>query len=587
MATGARRPRGIEVVALLASAGGLDALSIVLTDLPAEFPAAIVVMQHLGGQTSVLPTILERRSGLPVCWAHNGQWLTPGRVFVCPPGVDMELMPDGSCRLRSIRLPGERRGDVLLTSLASSYAARGLAVVLSGSGRDGAEGTAEMRQAGALVIAQSPDTAAYPSMPIAAAAAGAALVLPVDEIGLVLTDIAAGAPLLRPQSEADAARAVFDCPGEVCGMLRETDWAATPLGPVLEWPAELRVLVRNTLDHGYPMAVWWGQDEVHVIEEMTERTWDVVQENLNTPQAKTVGVLFFRLDGAIVAINDAVVQLSGYHHNEPNGSGSTVDIAGAEFREAVSAVLVGLYEKDLAATDSDEHRSVDEPWWALSSPLMLDGDTTEKTDRTTRLGEQFRALGRAVGQSAGAADVPAGESQDWQTWERFTGRSIDEWLGWGWVNAAHPVERAVVNLVSPGVGQNRRRPGVPRGCQLMRVRSFPLHRSDGSGQGWSERKIGQNRTAGEAPTDTAAADYAGVTNATADDAVQRAAARAEAARLRAAELRRRREDLATGLGATEQSVAVARIRAEESLRRAQLARLAAAELVRLKRSEVP
>src|SRR5882724_4441525 len=136
MATDADGP-AVEVVALLASAGGLEALSIVLRDLPAEFPAAVVVQQHLGGHSSVLPTILARRTRQRVGWALDGQLVKPGQVVVCPPGTHMELMPDGSCCLRKMEGHLELRFDVLLTSMASSYGARGLAVVLSGSGRDG------------------------------------------------------------------------------------------------------------------------------------------------------------------------------------------------------------------------------------------------------------------------------------------------------------------------------------------------------------------------------------------------------------------------------------------------------------------
>jgi hypothetical protein len=66
---------------------------------------------------------------------------------------------------------------------------------MSGSGQDGAAGTAAMKRAGAIVIAESPDTARYASMPIAAARAGADLVLPIHEIGRVLADIVNGGPL--------------------------------------------------------------------------------------------------------------------------------------------------------------------------------------------------------------------------------------------------------------------------------------------------------------------------------------------------------------------------------------------------------
>jgi two-component system, chemotaxis family, protein-glutamate methylesterase/glutaminase len=220
MATDTPDP-AVELVALLASAGGLGPLSIVLGDLPAEFPAAVVVQQHLGGHSSVLPGILRGRTPHRVDWARDGQSVAPGRVLVCPPGVHMTLRSNGTCSLRTVQEPGEHRFDVLMASLAASYGARALAVVLSGTGRDGAEGTVAMKRAGATVIAQSPATAQYASMPIAAARAGADLVLPIYEIGRALVDIVEGVPLPRP-----------------CGEPHETDWAATSLGPPMERPEQ-------------------------------------------------------------------------------------------------------------------------------------------------------------------------------------------------------------------------------------------------------------------------------------------------------------------------------------------------------------
>jgi hypothetical protein len=197
MATDTQRP-AVELVILLASAGGLDALSIVLHDLPAEFPAAVVVQQHLGGLSSVLPTILGRQTPHRVSWAQDGQAVVPGQIVVCPPGVHLELMPDGCCRLGEMDALGERRFDVLLASVAKSYGARSVAVVLSGSGQDGAVGTVAMKRAGAIVIAQSPETAQYSSMPIAAARAGAHVV-PIREIGHLLAEVVAGGALPEPR----------------------------------------------------------------------------------------------------------------------------------------------------------------------------------------------------------------------------------------------------------------------------------------------------------------------------------------------------------------------------------------------------
>jgi two-component system chemotaxis response regulator CheB len=204
MGAEAHRP-AVELVVLLASAGGLDALSMVLHDLPTEFSAAVVVQQHLGGRSSALPTILARSTKHQVYWALDGQVAVPGQVIVCPPEMHMELRPNGAWCLHRIQTHEERRFDVMLASVASSYGARAVAVVLSGSGRDGAKGTGAMKRAGAIVIAQSPDTAEYPSMPIAAAKAGADLVLPIYQIGRVLADLIEGAPLPRPRGK-DAAQ---------------------------------------------------------------------------------------------------------------------------------------------------------------------------------------------------------------------------------------------------------------------------------------------------------------------------------------------------------------------------------------------
>lgn len=196
---------GVELVVLTASAGGLEALLAVLGDLPTELGAAIVVQQHLGGQSSVLPMILQRSTAHPVRWARDRQTIEPGPVIVCPPDMHMELMRDRTCRLRRMASLAERRFDVLMASVASSYGPRAVAVVLSGSGRDGAVGVRAMKRVGGLVIAQSPGTARYPSMPIAAAEAGADLVLPVHDIGGVLATIADGAPLPPPAEGATAA----------------------------------------------------------------------------------------------------------------------------------------------------------------------------------------------------------------------------------------------------------------------------------------------------------------------------------------------------------------------------------------------
>lgn len=192
MTTDTHRPV-IEMVVLVASAGGLASLTAVLRELRTELPAAVVVQQHLGGHDSVLPNVLARQTDRPIGWAQHGHRPAPGRVVVCPPGAHLEFSPHGVCRLRPSLAAGDHRFDVLLTSVAQSYGPRSVGVVLSGSGRDGAVGTAAMRRAGALVIAESPETARFASMPAAAARAGAGLVLRIEAIGRTLTALMDGA----------------------------------------------------------------------------------------------------------------------------------------------------------------------------------------------------------------------------------------------------------------------------------------------------------------------------------------------------------------------------------------------------------
>src|SRR3712207_5329882 len=207
----------VEVVALVTSAGGLEALTNVLSALPAEFGAAVVVAQHLGGQGSKLVEILDRRISLPVEWAGDGARIEPGRVTVCRPRSVLEILPDRTCSIR----PGagrlaDRPLDVLLASIGDTFGAAALAVVLTGMGDDSAAGAAAIRSAGGVVVAQSEDTAEHPAMPHAAVAAGAVdLVLPLHDIGAVLVDVVAGQPLPRPDHEEEAIRRTFGANGEV------------------------------------------------------------------------------------------------------------------------------------------------------------------------------------------------------------------------------------------------------------------------------------------------------------------------------------------------------------------------------------
>jgi two-component system chemotaxis response regulator CheB len=174
----------LKVVALAGSAGSLQGFAAVLAGLPRDLEAAVVVVMHLqGGHESMLAPILGRATQLPVKQAEADDVLEPGRVYVAPP--DAHLLVSGP-RLGLDRGPPihylRPSVDVLLASLAEAFGGGALAVILSGSGSDGARGAVAVKEAGGTVIAQDA-SAEHAGMPTAAVASGAVdLVLPLEAI---------------------------------------------------------------------------------------------------------------------------------------------------------------------------------------------------------------------------------------------------------------------------------------------------------------------------------------------------------------------------------------------------------------------
>ncbi|MBG0566778.1 chemotaxis protein CheB [Actinoplanes aureus] len=251
---------GTAVVVLVASAGGLGPLTSVLKTFPPDFPAAVVVAQHLAGRGSALVEVMKRRVRLPVSWATDGMVLQRGKVVIAPPLSALEVLPDGTVSLRpsaNSALSGPL--DALLTSLADSFGARVAAAVLSGMGRDSALGARALKDAGATVIAQSEESAEHSSMPLAAVESGAVdLVLDVRDIGPVLVDVVRGGELPRGRADRATAEVLFTGPGEVAALMRDLDWRRTRLGPVDTWPEALTSAAQIALACPVPMCVLWG-----------------------------------------------------------------------------------------------------------------------------------------------------------------------------------------------------------------------------------------------------------------------------------------------------------------------------------------
>jgi two-component system chemotaxis response regulator CheB len=182
-----------EIVAMAASAGGLTALSEILSALPADFPVPVVVVQHLDPRhRSLMAEILERRTPLRVKQAQAGDRLEPGTVYVAPPDHHLLVNRDGTVSLSQSELVHFVRpsADLLFESMAASYGERSIAVVLTGSGSDGEMGVRAVKTRGGTVIAQSEESAEYFGMPGAAIATKSVdFVLALEEIAPALVTL--------------------------------------------------------------------------------------------------------------------------------------------------------------------------------------------------------------------------------------------------------------------------------------------------------------------------------------------------------------------------------------------------------------
>ncbi len=181
------------VVGVGASAGGLEALSDLLANLPPSTGMAVVVVQHLDPQhESKLSTLLARVAHLPVLDVTQDLAVQPDHVYIIPKNTTMtivqgvlQLAPRGGVRgMHNMPI------DLFLKSLAEDRGSAAIGVILSGTGSDGTLGMEEIKAAGGITFAQDESSAKYPGMPQSAARSGCIdLVLPPDQIARELTRI--------------------------------------------------------------------------------------------------------------------------------------------------------------------------------------------------------------------------------------------------------------------------------------------------------------------------------------------------------------------------------------------------------------
>ena len=182
----ARTGPSFETIAIASSAGGLAALTRLLSRLPPTLPASVLVVQHLDPRhESLMADILSRRTSLAVKQAEDGEAVQPGTVYIAPPDKHLLANVDRTLSLTQSELVHFVRpsADLLFESVAAAFRERAIAVVHTGSGSDGAMGVRAIKKTGGTVIAQDEETSEFFSMPSAAIETGQVdFILSVDEI---------------------------------------------------------------------------------------------------------------------------------------------------------------------------------------------------------------------------------------------------------------------------------------------------------------------------------------------------------------------------------------------------------------------
>lgn len=157
---------GQDIIVIGTSAGGVEALQTVVAGFPADLPAAVFIVLHIGDHRSILPAILSKAGPLPVIHPSSGEAIVKGKIYVAPPDCHLLLEPD---HVRLSQGPKENRArpavNPLFRSAAFAYGSRVTGVILTGGLDDGTAGLAEIKRQGGIAVVQDPETAYAPSMP--------------------------------------------------------------------------------------------------------------------------------------------------------------------------------------------------------------------------------------------------------------------------------------------------------------------------------------------------------------------------------------------------------------------------------------
>ena len=187
----------VDIIAIGASTGGIDALASILGQLPADFPLPVVVVQHMPPLfTRLFAQRLHSATKVTVREAKDGDLIEAGTVLIAPGDFHLSVRRDGANVRAVIHQEGPENWvrpavDVLFRSIAEAYGERALAVVLTGMGQDGIRGVEKMSAAGAQIVVQDEASSVVWGMPGVVANAGLAhRVLPLTEIAAHLNAVA-------------------------------------------------------------------------------------------------------------------------------------------------------------------------------------------------------------------------------------------------------------------------------------------------------------------------------------------------------------------------------------------------------------
>ena len=198
--------RNNDLVVVGSSAGGIGALTTLVSTLDSNFPAPIVLAQHLDPQRpSHLGQILERRSKLPIIVVNEdgSTLLENGKVYVVPSNRNVKIVDGHVSLVANSHERPKPSVDILLSSAAQVYGENLIALFLTGSGSDGAAGAVEVKNAGGVVIIQNPETAPYPSMPLSLPPTAVDHVVDMEQIGPLLHAILKRVEIQATETDED------------------------------------------------------------------------------------------------------------------------------------------------------------------------------------------------------------------------------------------------------------------------------------------------------------------------------------------------------------------------------------------------